>query len=247
MPALPATSAPSLADAANRYKRAADAILAAYDALERVPPAPVTPHQLDAGVRQFLRAAQQLESGQAGALTPEEVSRAGDYGMTLLRDLVLWAQQLGLSETERELDAVALDVAEWIAAHAGELRTLAPVVDALANRANREHDGTVLERLTLLARRLIRATAPAARTGLDPARPSHAWRMLNLNYGIIATRTRNPALIEGAYDELVRNLPGDAAGFFAEGMQQMERFDYPREVRALMARYFDRWTRPRMH
>lgn len=247
MNAVRSASAPSLADAARRYKEAADAIMAAYDALAHEPPAQVTPRQLDAGVRHFFVAAQRLESGRAATLDPEEVSRTGDYGISLLMDLGTWAQQLDLEEEERALDAVALLLAEWVAAHAGELRTLEPVVDALASQANRERDRGVLERLTDRTGRLIQATGAAARTGLDRTHPSGAWRALNLNYGIIATRTQNPALIERVFEELVQNLPADAATFFAEGMQQMERFDYPLAVRAVMSRYFDRWTRPRMH
>lgn len=247
MSAVAADAAPSLADAVRRYKHAVGAIFAAYDALEPPPPAQVTPHQLDAGVRQFLEQAERLGSGRAATIDPEEVSRAGDYGMVLLMDLGSWAQHLGLGELEPELDAVALAVAEWIAAHAGEIRTLEPVVDALANRANRERDPAMLERLTHLTRRLLHATAASARTGFDRTYPSVPWRAFNLNYGIVATRTRNPALIERAFEELVHNLPGDAASFFAEGMQQMERFNYPLPVRALMTRYFDRWTRARMH
>ena len=247
MSVLQQAPVPSLADATRRYKQAAGEILAAYDALDRAPPGQVTPHQLDAGVRQFLGAAQRLESGRAGTIEPEEVSRTGDYGITLLMDLGTWGQQLGLGEIEPEIDAIALAVAEWIAAHAGEIRTIEPVVDALANRANRERDRAALERLTHLTGRLIGATATAARTGFDHTYPSAPWRALNLNYGIIATRTRNPALIESVYEQLVQNLPADAASFFAEGMQQMERFNYPLAVRAVMTRYFDRWTRPRMH
>lgn len=247
MNAALAAPVPSLAHAAERYKRSAAALLEAYDALERAPSAQVTPRQLDAGVRHFFAAAQRLDSGRAGRFEPEEVSGTGDYGISLLMDLGTWAQQLDLDEVERELDAVALLVAEWVALHAGELRTLEPVVDALASQANRERDLAVLERLTHRTRRLIRATAAAARTGANHGYPSGPWRALNLNCGIIATRTQNPALIERVFDELVANLPGDAPSFFAEGMQQMERFNYPVAVRAVMSRYFDRWSRPRMH
>jgi len=53
--------------------------------------------------------------------------------------------------------------------------------------------------------------------------------------------------MEKVFEDLVRYLPEDAAAFFAEGMQQMEALNYPQPVRQVMGRFFDRWTRPRMH
>jgi hypothetical protein len=53
--------------------------------------------------------------------------------------------------------------------------------------------------------------------------------------------------MEEVFEELVSNLPDDAREFFAEGMQQMETLNYPIHVRAVMTKYFDRWTRARMH
>ena len=67
------------------------------------------------------------------------------------------------------------------------------------------------------------------------------WRILNLNYGIVATRSHNPELIEQAYDSLVKNLPQDARQFFKEGMQQMDIIDYPDEVCEVVERYNKMW------
>ena len=67
------------------------------------------------------------------------------------------------------------------------------------------------------------------------------WRILNLNYGIVATRSHNPELIEQAYDSLAKNLPQDARQFFKEGLQQMEVIAYPDEVREVVERYNKMW------
>ncbi len=239
----------SLADAERRYKNAAEAIIQAYEAAHPALADQVTPQQLDAAIDYFLAASMQLESPtQNNPADPEEVSRLGDYGITLLMDLFGWARKLGLDdEIEPEFDAIVLAFADWTTRHAGELRTIEPVVDALANLANKTRDGSTLERLTHLMTRIMRATAPLARNGAGQSFPTQPWRLLNLNCGIVATRTHNTVLMEEVFDELVHNLPGEAQQFFAEGMQQMDAFDYPAQVRAVMARYFDRWTRARMH
>lgn len=245
-PNLPSVS---LADAEQRYKDAVAVIFDTYRTLEPKPRDQVTPQQLDAGVVQFFRMSTELDrGGTAGArLDTDEVSRLGDYGMSLLMDLAGWAQRLGLGDLEAEFDAIALSFADWIVRHGGEIRTIESVVDALANQANHERDPLTLEWLTHLTTRIIRSTAPAARLAMKHTLPNPPWCVLNLNYGIVATRTRNPALMEHAFDELVRNVPNEAPRFFAEGMQQMEKFDFPLPVRAVMTRYFDRWTRPRMN
>lgn len=234
----------SLADAERRYKNAVESILDTYGRLNPVPASQVSPQQLDMAIVAFLETAKHLDKTGAD---PAEISRLGDYGITLLMDLFMWAQRLGLGDMEAEFDLVALAFADWTIRHQGQLRTIEPLVDALANQANRIRDPKSLERLTHLMTRIVRATAPDARTGIGQTLSDRPWRLLNLNRGIVATRTHNASLMEEVFDELVDNLPSDAREFFAEGMQQMEALNYPTHVRAVMTRYFDRWTRARMH
>lgn len=212
------------------------------------PASQVTPRQLDAAIRLFLTTSQHIDDGSAHAASnPEEVSRLGDYGITLLMDLLMWAKRLRLNDIEPEFDAIVLSFADWTVRHGGELRTIEPLVDAFANLANVSREAGTLERLTHLMTRIIRATGPLARAGVGQVFPARPWRLLNLNRGIIATRTHNAALMEEVFEELVSNLPDDAREFFAEGMQQMDSLNYPIHVRAVMVKYFDRWTRARMH
>lgn len=247
-PSRPAPSL-SLADAEHRYKDAADTIFDAYGTSPTASSHQVTPPQLHIAVQRFFATAAQLDTGRLPKpmLAGEEISRLGDYGITVLMDLGLWAHRLNLHDLDGEFDAVALAIADWVVRHGGEIRTIEPLVDALASQANHVRDPQALEHLTHLTTRIIRSIAADARMTLDRRYASPTWRMLNLNYGIVATRTNNPALMEHAFEELVRNVPAEAPQFFAEGMQQMEKFDFPFPVRAVMARYFDRWTRPRMN
>lgn len=247
----PPLNAPSvsLADAEHRYKDVAQSIFDAYAKLPAAPLDQVNPKQLHAAIQQFFLSSARLDSANKAnrTLVGEEVSQLGDYGITLLMDLAVWAQRLGLTDLEPEFDVIALAFADWVVRNGGELRTIEPVVDALAGQANQVREPQMLERLTHLTTRIIRAIAPEARTTLDRRYPNPPWRLLNLNYGIVATRTHNPALMEHVFEELVRNVPAEAPRFFAEGMQQMEKMRFPMPVRAVMARYFDRWTRPRMN
>ncbi|MGB5455305.1 MAG: hypothetical protein WBO18_04930, partial [Gammaproteobacteria bacterium] len=79
------------------------------------------------------------------------------------------------------------------------------------------------------------------RQDLDQSNPMRPWRIINLNYGIVATRSHDPALMDQAFSKLVENLPQDARAFFREGMQQMDIVGYPEEVREVVERYERMW------
>ena len=131
--------------------------------------------------------------------------------------------------------------------HEGLIGILEPVVNLLAGLANRVHEPEELEPLALFMGRIIQASAEPIKQDLEKNNPSRPWRVLHINRGIVATRTHNPEIMVQVFDDLVRYLPEDAPTFFAEGMQQMEELNYPLPVRVIMGRYFDQWTRPRMH
>lgn len=180
------------------------------------------------------------------------------------RDLADSATELGefaftlLDKTERVLGVTpeymnqraALDVgfAYWVARHGGGIRDLAPLVDAAALLANRTQAPERLADLATVMLTLIDTAAPAHAQDLDNANPGRPWRLLHLNLGIVATRAGRPELMELAFARLVTHLPQDAAQFFHQGMQQLERIDYPEPVRAVMHNYFQRWGgKPALH
>ncbi|MCW9004972.1 MAG: hypothetical protein OQK70_06905, partial [Gammaproteobacteria bacterium] len=69
----------------------------------------------------------------------------------------------------------------------------------------------------------------------NPVRP---WRILNLNWGIVATRSHNAELIDRVYAQLIKNIPADIHGFVTEAMQQMDIIGYPDHVRKVVAKYY---------
>ena len=246
---MPTTLPPNLAEATLRFQHAAAEIHETYEARRPSETDQVTPAQITEAINQFFDVITRLdrEEGEVGPIYKDDVTQLGDYGMTLLTDLGAWAGQLNLSTARHDLEIVILGAADWIMRHQGQIRTLEPMVNALANFANRMHEPSALEPLARYMGRVIQSSANLIKEDLEKNNPGRPWRVLHLNRGIVATRTHNPAIMEQVFDDLVRYLPEDAAAFFAEGMQQMEALNYPPQVRQIMGRYFDRWTRPRMH
>jgi len=180
-------------------------------------------------------------------LTSGELSELGNYGFNLLADIGNWASTLGLAHDGQQLNDQVLPLAIWLVRRGGELRTLETVVDALAAYANSIQSPEVLEDLSHLMGEIIEAVTPAIKQDLEGVNPTRPWRILNLNRGIVATRSHNPAVMEEAFQTLVRNLPEDAPAFFNEGMVQMEELDYPQPVRDVMQKYFQEWSARTLH
>ena len=240
---------PTLDEAATHYRSAAQTIMAVYARRRPATTVQVAPESLNQAIEQFFAISAQLEhdTGTTGPVYKDDVSQLGDYAITLLADLAAWAGQLGLIEAKQDMEATTLSIADWVVRHEGELRTLEPIVNAAAERANHTQEPRALEALCDFIGRALRATTHLIKQDLEKSNPGRPWRVLHLNRGIVATRTHNPALMNTVFDELVQALPEDAPRFFAEGMQQMSALNYPPQVRAIMSRYFDSWTRRTMH
>ena len=177
-----------------------------------------------------------------------DITELGEYSIGLLGELEHWLQRHQLEEQQTLLAEVQMALALWVARHGGELLTLEPVVDALAQFANRTLDPEQLIDLFAYMGEIVEAVAPTIRQDLEKANPGRPWRVLNLNRAIVATRSHDQAAIEEAYDRLAELLPEEAPRFFAEGMQQMEALDYPPHVRSLVENYYHDWNRKhRLH
>ncbi len=238
-----------LPEAIRRFKSAASEIQTAYG--RRAPAASdqINPSQLIEAMEQFLAVLSDLdrEEGETGPILNDDVNQLGDYGLSLLTDLAAWARQLELGDAYAEMQKVSLATADWIIRHQGRIRTLEPVVNALADMANRVTDPVLLEQMARFMGEIIRACDDFIRQDMEKANPGRPWRLLQLNRGIVATRSGNPALMAQVFDELAQALPEEAPGFFEQGMQQMEALNYPAQVREIMARFHTVWSRPTVH
>ncbi|UCE89247.1 MAG: hypothetical protein JSW10_13355 [Pseudomonadota bacterium] len=162
----------------------------------------------------------------------------GQYGISLLRDLIVRARDAHQAQACQTLERTCVAAALWTARHGGRLETLEPVVDALAELANTLVATRALAELAALMGEIADAVAPRIKQSPDSLHPGHPWRVLNVNRGIVATRSHDPLVMDRVFDALLRNLPDAAAEFFEEGMRQVEIIDYPPQVRDVMERYW---------
>jgi hypothetical protein len=178
----------------------------------------------------------------APGVEAEAITELGEYALELFEQSLHWANDLDLPEVFTVLQAYTIATARWIAGRGGRLLTLEAVVDAFARQANGTQDPGELLALYNAMSEALEATADVIRQDLEKTNPGRPWRILHLNRAIVATRTHQPDLMEEAFGALVENLPEDAAGFFSQGIEQMELLNYPPHVRAVMDRYYRKWS-----
>ncbi|MFT5505262.1 MAG: hypothetical protein ACI8XC_002981, partial [Gammaproteobacteria bacterium] len=119
----------------------------------------------------------------------------------------------------------------------GQLRYIEPIVKALAQLASIFHDKSSLLILAELMGEISDACDPETRQSSDDKNHPGAWRLLQINRSMIATRTQDIAMMTRAFDELLMYLPDAAAGFFERGINQIETENYPQYVRDIIVRY----------
>lgn len=212
------------------------------------------PEQICAGLNRFADIIRHMD--QQAPLSPEqppppssanEFQELSDFGLDLLNQLGDWCDQLELTDTRQALDEVIVTLGVWAARHLGPLHTLEPIVNALSKVANSTTDPAFLAELSHVYREIVDAVAPTIKQDIDKSNPGRPWRILNLNYAIVATRSHQADIMEQAFEQLLIRLPEDAAGFFREGLQQMDIIGYPDHVRRVMEKYFQLTNNPTLH
>ena len=204
-----------------------------------------TPEQLLAGMEQAIDMMERADADAAArqgeaVLSNAEISEIGDFALGLLEALVDRVE-VASGRQERDLMRLAIPISLWVARQGGHINKLELVVNSLAAWANELHDTLQIAELVRVIREIIDAASHEIRKDLEHANPMRPWRILNLNYGIVATRSHDPALMDEAFALLVENLPNDARAFFREGMQQMDIVGYPEEVREVVEKYDRMW------
>lgn len=228
-------------------------VVEAFEASGTVDDDAANPALLASAMQQFMDVLKRIDTDLHGSTRqPQDtawqanetldISELGDYGLSLLNDLIYWAEKLGQEQSHHQLQSAAYPLALWLARHGAELRNLEPVVDGVAHLANTTSDALVLEDLCAAMGEIIEAVSPTLKHDLENSDPNRPWRVLNLNRGIVATRTHSPAVMEAAFRVLIANLPDDASEFFREGMLQMDAQDYPEIVRRVMEKYYRQWS-----
>jgi hypothetical protein len=170
-----------------------------------------------------------------------------DMGLQVIYTLSQWAQHLHLNDATEDLEIIVLSYALWCARNLGYVAVLDPVVDAVSSYANRQSDSHVMNALSGTISEIMDAVTPEIKADKDKDDTSRPWRLLNFNYGIVATRSLDPHIMEQAFDQLLQRFPEEAAVFFKEGVEQMDIVDYPDHVRSVMERYYQTTNNPTLH
>ncbi len=171
---------------------------------------------------------------------PQTMTEIGEFGSHLLEKL--YFESLENIEHQRMFNFLALAFAYWVARNGGSITQLQFYVAALAQTANSLRDKISLESLYEAATFIVFATSDELKTAPEVAAPDDPWKVLILNYGIIATRTHAPELMESAYKTLIQYFPDEAPPFFQQAMSEMDRLDYPQYVRNVVERYCAKYT-----
>jgi hypothetical protein len=177
------------------------------------------------------------QSTQGEPLQSDDVSQVGEYALTMLDELSVIAANRGLQQTMRVLHRLSLPVALWVARHGGRIAMLDIVVNAIASYANELQHTEQLGQLCDSIGQVVAAVTDDIRRDIEGTNPMRPWRILNLNWGIVATRSHHPQRMEQVFEQLIRNIPADMKSFFQEGMQQMDIIGYPDHVREVMEKY----------
>lgn len=198
---------------------------------------------------QFLFIGERLQGGgeERPALSEAELLDLGAQALTLVDGLAGWVTRLGLREQAPELARLYVLLGVWLARHAAGAPDLETIANGFAALANRTFEAHALTELAGLLGEVIDAAPPAVRQDLERSNPGRPWRVLHLNWAILATRTHDPRLMEAVFQVLVQRLPEEAPAFFTQGMQQMDALNYPPRVRSVMERYYNAWSTRTLH
>ncbi|NOQ89606.1 MAG: hypothetical protein GQ549_01525 [Gammaproteobacteria bacterium] len=181
-----------------------------------------------------------MSAESIGMLEEKDISQIGQYTLDILEAMAAYVQNKS-GEQNRELISLSIPASLWVARHGGKLSQIDMLVNSLAGYANELSEPHTLADLASVIKEIIDACDSDIRRDVEQTNMMRPWRILNLNYGIVATRSHQPEIIEEAYDALVKNLPHDARQFFKEGLQQMDAVGYPEVVREVVERYNKMW------
>ena len=113
-------------------------------------------------------------------------------------------------------------------------------------KVNQQNKGFI-PKLHKFAEKITNSAHKMIKADIDKSEPGCPWRILNLNHGIIATRTHNIDIMNTVFEQLLQRLPNDAANFFADGMKQMDIIGYPEHVKHVMEQFYQLTNNPTLH
>lgn len=187
------------------------------------------------------------ESDTHKAVERDDMLNLADHGLGLINELNHWAIKLECDEAQQVFTGLSIPMALWCARQHIPLNELDPVVQAVSRLANSTQDTRLLGQVSDAVEVIIDAVTPQIKQDMDKSDPDRPWRMLNLNHGIVATRTHDPRRMEAVFEQLMYRLPDDVGEFFRDGMDQLDRIGYPDHVRTVMEKYYHLTNKPTLH
>jgi len=216
------------------------AVLAKSDEAETIMQDESGPLALARALSDFFQIAGALEQG-AARLEQDELDEFCAYGLDLLDRLAFLVRKLEVMDKRESVARMFASMGVWVARRGATIDNLEGTADGFGMIVNGTSSPEDLRALAGLMEEVV--AAASTRLQLDEARGDawRPWRVINLNMGIAATRSLDPALMERTFDNMGRRLPNDMSGFLADGMRQAMFQNVPDEVRALMRRYAEKW------
>ena len=206
--------------------------------------------QLEKALRQFFEVSEKIETEpellKSGNTDFGNISELGDYGLQLFAGLEQWLDAAKI-ENKSTIQISTLSLAVWIHDHSGILQQLENILNALSQTANQTNETEALIKLHKIAEKITNSAHKMIKADIDKSEPGRPWRILNLNHGIIATRTHNIDIMNSVFEQLLQRLPDDAANFFADGMKQMDIIGYPDHVKHVMEQFYQLTNKPTLH
>ncbi len=197
-------------------------------------------------MNQFFDIAEGVDNWQANFVS-NDISDIAEHGLSILEKLIYQADTNQCMAEMQGLQQLSLVIANWAIEREGHINILEPIVDALAQLANEIKETTQLIALAEFMGKIADACSDSIKHDIDVSNMHRPWRILNINRGIVATRSHHPDTMRQVFSALINALPMDAPGFFKEGMSEMVRLDYPQTVRDIMREYFDQTDMPQIH
>jgi hypothetical protein len=216
------------------------AVLARSDEAQSVMEDASGPLALARALSDFFEIAGALEVG-AIQLDQGEIDELCAYGLDLLDRLAFLVRKVEIMDKRDTVARMFASMGVWVARQGATIDNLEGTADGFGMIVNGTSATDELRNLCGLMEEVIEAASMRLRLDEDRGNAWRPWRVINLNAGIAATRSLDPALMEQTFDNMGRRLPYDMPGFLADGMRQAAFQNVPDEVKAVMRRYMEKW------
>ena len=216
------------------------AVLARGDEAQAVMEDEAGPLALAQALSDFFQIAGALEAG-AARLEQDELNELCAYGLDLFDRLDFLVRKVEIMDKRTSVARMFASMGVWVARRGAVIDNLQGIADGFGMIVNGTSSTEALGSLCGLMEEVIDAASLRLQLDEDRGDAWRPWRVINLNAGIAATRSLDPALMEQTFERMGRRLPYDMPGFLADGMRQAAVQNVPDAVLDALRRHRDKW------